>query len=299
MTVARAIWSGAISFGLVNVPVKVFTAVREHAVHFHQVEKRTGARIRYEKVSERSGKEVGSEDIELGYELTRGQLVTVDPEQLSDLRPRTTRTIDISDFVDLSQIDPVFYDRTYWLAPDGEVAHRPYGLLFQAMQDRNRAGIGTVVMRNKQYLAAIRPREGALAMSTMHFADEIVSRSSVEGMTSGKAKPAVDELKLAAQIVDALSTDWDPGRYKDTYTGQVKDFIERQAAGKNIVVERSPAKDAEVLDLVAALEASLKTAKDKKRSGSPSAPRAKDGRKASSRGGSGPSAPKNSRRRSA
>ncbi|HUJ65944.1 MAG TPA: Ku protein [Acidimicrobiales bacterium] len=296
---ARAIWSGAISFGLVNVPVKVFTAVREHSAHFHQLEKGTGARIRYEKVSERSGKEVAPKDIELGYELARGQLVTVDPEQLSGLRPRTTRTIDVSDFVDLSQIDPVFYDRTYWLAPDGEAAHRPYGLLVEAMQGRNRAGIGTVVMRNKQYLAAIRAREGALAMSTMHFADEIVSRSSVEDMPSGKAKPGANELKLASQIVDALSTDWDPGRYRDSYTGQVRDLIERQAAGKNIVVEESPAEDAEVLDLVAALEASLQTAKSKKRSGVPSSRPAKGAGKASSRRRPASAATKSSRRRTA
>jgi DNA end-binding protein Ku len=295
--VARAIWSGAITFGLVNVPVKVLTAVREHSVHFHQVEKGTGARIRYEKVSERSGKEVAPKDIELGYELTRGKLVTVDPEELSGLRPRSTRTIDISEFVDLSQIDPVFYDRTYWLAPDGEAAYRPYGLLVEAMQDRNRTGIGTVVMRNKQYLAAIRPREGALAMSTMHFADEIVAKSSLDDMVTVKAKPVANELKLAAQIVDALSADWDPERYKDTYTGQVKDLIERQAAGKNIVDEDSPA-EAEVLDLVSALEASLQTAK-KKPSGGPSARSTQGRRTANTRRRSGSATPKNSRRRSA
>ena len=186
---ARAIWSGSISFGLVNVPVKVFTALREHSVHFHQVEKGTGSRIRYDKVSERSGQQVASGDIELGYELAKGQLVTVDPAQLGDLRPRTTRAIDISDFVDLADIDPVYYDRTYWLAPDGEPAQRPYTLLLHAMQDRRRVGIGTVVMRNKQYLAAIRPRDSALAMSTMHFADEIVGPPDFGSGTSKESSP--------------------------------------------------------------------------------------------------------------
>jgi DNA end-binding protein Ku len=257
---ARAIWSGSISFGLVSVPVKVYSAVREHTVHFHQVEKGTGARIRYEKVSERSGEEVNSKDIELGYELAKGRMVTVDPDDLAELQPRTTKSIDISDFVDLSEIDPVFYNRTYWLGPDGESAERPYSLLVQAMQDRHRAGIGMVVMRNKQYLAAIRPREGALAMSTMYFADEVVPKSDVDGLPSRHTAPAPKEVRLAVQIIDALRGDWDPGRYKDTYTKQVKDLIERQAEGKHIVVDESPAETAHVVDLVAALEASLKAA---------------------------------------
>ena len=258
---SRAIWSGSISFGLVNVPVKVFTGVREHSVHFHQVEKRTGARIRYEKVSDKSGKKVASDDIELGYEVGRGRLVTVDPAQLAELRPRTSRTIDISDFVDLAEIDPVFYDHTYWLGPDGESARRPYDLLVGAMQDRNRAGIGMVVMRNKQYLAAIRPRDGALAMSTMHFADEVLDRSSVENLSPKNAKPAPGELKLASQIIDALSTDWNPDRYKDSYSDEVRDLLERQAAGKHVAMEEAPTQEGQVLDLVAALEASLDAAK--------------------------------------
>jgi DNA end-binding protein Ku len=258
---SRAIWSGSISFGLVNVPVKVFTAVREHSVHFHQVEKQTGARIRYEKVSDKSGEKVPGDNIELGYEIGRGRLVTVDPSQLADLRPRTSRTIDISDFVDLAQIDPVYYDHTYWLGPDGEGARRPYDLLARAMQDRNRAGIGMVVMRNKQYLAAIRPRDGVLAMSTMHFVDEVLDRSSVETLPAKRTKPASGELKLATQIIDALSTDWKPAGYKDTYSDEVKDLLERRAAGKHIAVGEEPGAEGQVLDLVAALEASLDAAK--------------------------------------
>jgi DNA end-binding protein Ku len=257
---ARAIWSGSISFGLVSVPVKVCAAVREHTVRFHQVEKGTGSRIRYEKVAEKSGQEVAGTDIELGYELAKGRLVTVDPKQLSELQPRTTKTIDISDFVDLSDIDPVFYNRTYWLGPDGESARRPYGLLVSAMEDRHRAGIGMVVMRNKQYLAAIRPREGALAMSTMYFADEMVPRSQIDGLPSRGATPASKEMRLAGQVIDALRTAWDPGRYKDTYTNEVQKLIERQAEGKHIVAEPGPGEQARVMDLVAALEASLKAA---------------------------------------
>jgi DNA end-binding protein Ku len=279
----RAIWSGSISFGLVNVPVKVYSAVHEHTVHFHQVEKGTGSRIRYEKVSEKSGKEVAGKDIELGYELAKGRLVTVDPKQLTELQPRTTKTIDISDFVDLSEIDPVYYNRTYWLGPDGEGAQRPYSLLVRAMEDRKRAGIGMVVMRNKQYLAAIRAREGALAMSTMCFVDEIVPRSDVPDLPPAKAAPAPRELQLAVQIVDALRNDWDPGQYQDTYTNQVKKLIERQAEGKHVVAEETPAEEGQVVDLMAALEASLKNAgkADKSRTAKPK--RAAPAKKASTR----------------
>jgi DNA end-binding protein Ku len=253
----RAIWSGTISFGLVSVPVKVFTAVREHTVHFHQLERSTGSRIRYQKVSERSGQEVPADQIELGYELSKNQLVTVDPDQIDELRPRSTRTIEIVDFVDLADIDPAFYHKTYWLGPDGEAARRPYALLAAAMIDRHQAGIGTLVLRNKQYLAAVRPRDDVLALSTMHFADELVSPSDVDFLPSKGRAPEPKELRLATQLIDSLRTEWDPRRYRDDYTDEVKDLIKRQAAGQQIVVEESPAQDAKVLDLMTALEASL------------------------------------------
>jgi DNA end-binding protein Ku len=148
--VARAIWSGAISFGLVNVPVKLYSGTRDHSVHFHQVDKGSSSRIRYEKVAETTGKKVEPDQIELGYEIDKGRMVVVDPKELDELRPATTRTIDISDFVNLSEIDPVYYHRTYWLAPDGEAALRAYRLLLAAMESSAQAGIGTLVMRNKQ-----------------------------------------------------------------------------------------------------------------------------------------------------
>ena len=268
---ARAIWSGTISFGLVSVPVKVFTAVREHTVHFHQVEKSTGSRIRYEKVSERSGEQVPADQIGLGYQLPKSRLVTVDPGQIDELRPRSTRAIEIEDFVDIAEIDPAFYDRTYWLAPDGEAAARPYSLLARAMIDRKQVGIGTVVMRNKQYLAAIRPRQDVLALSTMHFADELVSPSDAADLPPKGVTPDPKEVRLAIQIIDALSTSWDPRRYRDTYTDQVKELIERQAAGKKMVVEQAPVQEADMTDLVAALEASLQSvaSKAKAKAGTP------------------------------
>jgi DNA end-binding protein Ku len=258
---ARAIWSGSISFGLVSVPVKAFSAVRDHSVHFNQLEKKTGARINYKKVSDKTGKEVAGGEIESGYEIASGKYVVVEDEELEKLKPRTSRTIDISDFVDLHQIDPIYYERTYWLGPDGEAAERPYRLLLAAMEDEGKAGIGTVVMRKKQYLAAIRPLDGALAMSTMRFADEVVPQKDIDALPGKGAKPEPKELKLASQIIGSLATEWDPTRYHDTYTEELKRLIEAKAKGKKIVVEEeAPATD-NVLDLMQALEASLEAAK--------------------------------------
>src|SRR5687768_3695541 len=179
---ARPIWTGSISFGLVNVPVKAHTAVRDHDIHFHQLEKGSGSRIRNRKVAEKSGKEVDADDIEMGYEISKGRYVTFDKGELDELRPASTRAIEVSDFVSLDDVDPIFYDRTYWLAPDGDAGKTGYQLLLAAMEDRGQVAIGSVVMRNKQYLAAIRPLDGALAMSTMRFADEVVPRKDVEGV---------------------------------------------------------------------------------------------------------------------
>jgi DNA end-binding protein Ku len=263
---ARSVWSGSISFGLVNVPVKAYTAVHDHEVHFNQLEKKTGARIRYEKVSEKTGKEVTSDDIELGYEIRKGRYVTFDKSELEDLKPQSTRTIDVQDFVALADIDPIYYERTYWLAPDGDQAKRAYALLQAAMEDRERVGVGSVVMRNKQYLAAIRPLDGALAMSTMRFADEVVSRKDIDGVPQRATKPDAKELRLATQIVDSLASVWKPERYHDTYTEQLKDIIERKDKGEEVVVEDGAEEQGDVLDLMAALEASVQKAKSKRSS---------------------------------
>jgi DNA end-binding protein Ku len=258
---ARALWSGSISFGLVNVPVKAYTAVRDHSVHFHQLDRKSGARVRYEKVSEKSGKEVAPADIELGYEVSKGRYVTVDPGEVSELRPKSTKSIAVSDFVDLAEIDPIYYERTYWLAPDGQAAEQAYRLLEAAMERTGRAGIGSVVMRNTQYLAAIRPLDGALAMSTMRFADEVVPKSSIDQVPSIGRKPAAKELHLAEQIIDSLATEWDPSRYHDTFTEEVEDLLQRKAKGEQVVVEEAPAPSAKVVDLMSALQASIAAAK--------------------------------------
>jgi DNA end-binding protein Ku len=259
---ARAIWSGSVSFGLVNIPVKVYSGVRDHSVHFHQLDKKSRSRIRYEKVAEKTGREVNADQIDLGYEVEKDKLVVIDPGELEELRPRTTRTIDITDFVELTEVDPVYFNRTYWLVPDGEAAARAYRLLVAAMEDRNRAGVGMVVMRNKQYLAAIRPREGALAMSTMRFADEVVALSDIEGRPKS-FRADRKELGLANQIIDSLAAPWEPQRYHDTYTQEVRRLIQAHEKGQDVVVEEVPAARAQTADLMEVLEASLKAARSR------------------------------------
>jgi DNA end-binding protein Ku len=242
------------------VPVKAYSAVHDHNVHFHQLQKRTGARINYEKGSAKSGKPVPKADIEKGFQVAKGEYVVVDLDELEALRPRSTKTVEITDFVDLAAVDPIYYEHTYWLVPDGDAATRAYRLLFAAMEKSQRVAIGTVVMRNKQYLAAIRPLDGALAMSTMRFADEIVPQKKIDGIPAARSKPAPKELALASQIIESLASDWDPARYHDTYTEQLRDLIKRKAKGEKITAEADDEEPStNVVDLMAALQASLES----------------------------------------
>ena len=260
----RAIWSGSISFGLVNVPVKLYSAVHHQDLAFHQFQEGTNTRIRNKRVSEKTGKEVAYDDIVKGYEVEKGHYVMVDPDELAEFAPRATRTIDIEDFVALDDIDPIYYEATYHLAPDkSEGARKAYTLLREAMEDEGKVAIGRLVMRTKQYLAAIRPYGDGLALSTMLFHDEVVPGSEIDGIPTGRSKPKVApaEAKMARQIVASMATEWDPDRYEDTYRVQVLDYLKKKAAGEEIVVEEEPEQQAEVIDLMAALEASLEAAK--------------------------------------
>ncbi|MBO0713720.1 MAG: Ku protein [Acidimicrobiales bacterium] len=263
---ARPIWSGSVSFGLVTVPVKVYAAVRHHDLRFHQLEEGTGARIRNRRVSERTGKEVRPERIVRGYEVSRGTYVTISDEELSSFRPEATRTIELEDFVDLEAIDPIYFNHSYYLAPDGELrgAKRAYDLLVHAMEDRGKVGIGRVVMRAKQYLAALRAAEGALVMSTMLFEEEVVPRKEIEDLPSKAGEVPRREAQMAAQLVDALATAWDPSKYEDTYRDAVLELIDRKAKGEKLEpAEVSEAPSGKVLDLMAALEASMAEAGEK------------------------------------
>jgi DNA end-binding protein Ku len=280
--VARPVWSGSISFGLVSVPVKAYTAVRDHEVHFHQLDKDTGSRIRYRKVSESSGDEVEADDIEMGYEVAKGRYVTFERDELDELKPESTKAIEVTDMVALSDVDPIYYERTYWLGPDGDAGKQAYQLLLAAMEDRERVAIGTVVMRNKQYLTAVRPLDGALAMSTMRFADEVVPRKEVDGVPDRRTKPDAKALKLATQIVDSLASDWDPARYHDSFTEELRARIKAKGEGKEITPEAPAERGADVLDLMAALEASLDEAKGRGRR-TPAKPTGQRSKKATAR----------------
>jgi DNA end-binding protein Ku len=262
---ARPVWSGVISFGLVSVPVKAYPAVRDHDVHFHQIDKGSGSRIRNRKVSAKTGKEVDNADIELGFETSKGRYVTFSNRELDDLRPASTRAVEVSDFVSLDDIDPIYYERTYWLGPADDAAVKPYQLLRAAMEDRGLVAIGTVVMRNKQYLTAIRPLEGALAMSTMRFADEVVPRSDVDGVPDRRTKPDQRMLRMANQLVDSLTTDWNPRRYHDTFTEELRERIEAKQAGKKLEIEPEEGAEPKVIDLMQALEDSVKGARANRR----------------------------------
>ncbi|MHB1911845.1 MAG: non-homologous end joining protein Ku [Acidimicrobiales bacterium] len=253
---ARPIWSGSISFGLVNVPVKLFTAVRKKNVRFHQLHAADGARIQQKRVCSADGEEVAYEDLVKGYELYPGQYVVIDPDELDDLDPETTQTIDIEDFVDLAEIDPLFYDASYYLVPDVR-GTKAYRLLLDAMRDSGRVGIARVVMRTKQYLCAVRPVGEALVLTTMNFADEVVTEDEMEGLP-GEQEATDRELKMAGALIDSLTTEWQPERYKDTYRERVLELIEAKSEGQELVSQPSAGPSAPLVDLMAALEASLK-----------------------------------------
>src|SRR5688500_6381166 len=213
----RAIWSGAISFGLVNIPVKLFSAVNRKTVRFHQIDAESGARVRQKRVGP-DGDEVPDEQIIKGYEIGPERYVTITPEELEALEPQKTRTIDIEDFVDLEEIDPIYYDHPYYLAPDTGAA-KAYQLLVDAMEDAGKVAIARVVIRSKENLVAIRPREGLLAMETMLFADEVIPPESLEELAAGDGDVQTSdrELVMANQLIDSLASDFEPDKYRDAY----------------------------------------------------------------------------------
>ncbi|MFA9431049.1 Ku protein [Egicoccus sp. AB-alg2] len=259
---ARATWSGSISFGLVSVPVQLFTAVRSHTVHFTQLHRETGNRVRNKRVDEESGEEVSYDDIVKGYEVADGQYVVVDPDELDELDPEASRLIDIHDFVELTEIDPVYYDRAYYLMPSGEAAAKPYKLLADAMERSGKVAVARFVMRNKEYLAAVRARDGLLLLSTMHYADEVADPAGLDATeTLEKVEVAPRELAMAEQLIDSLVAEFDPTRYHDEYQERVTAFLEAKAEGQEVEITPPERDTGGVIDLMAALEQSLDRAK--------------------------------------
>jgi DNA end-binding protein Ku len=258
----RAIWSGAISFGLVNIPVKLYSAVSRKTVRFHQIDAESGQRIRQQRVNPESGEEVPYEQIIKGYEISPDKYVTITPEELEALEPQKTRTIDIEEFVDLEQIDPIYYDHPYYLVPDKGAA-KAYKLLLDAMKQADKVAIARVVIRSKENLVALRSYDGAITMETMLFPDEVVQPDSIEELSGvdGDVKTTKRELDMAKQLIESLSGDFDPSGYSDTYRERVLDMIERKAAGETITIESPEPERQEVPDLMAALEASISASK--------------------------------------
>jgi DNA end-binding protein Ku len=245
-----------VGFGLVSVPVKLVSATKSKDVRFNQLEQSTGARIRYRKVSDATGDEVQNDEIVKGYEISPGQYVVVGDEEVKALAPKASRTIEIEDFVDLDQIDPVYFEQPYYLAPDKQ-GLKPYRLLVEAMTELHKVAIGRIIMRSKESLVAIRPVDGVLCVETMRYADEVLPPAEVVPEDVDVAEPTARELEMAKQLVDALATDFEPEKYEDAYREQLMSLIERKAAGEEIVAEPQVEDQGKVVDLMAALEQSL------------------------------------------
>ena len=261
----RAIWSGSISFGLVNIPVKLYNAVSRKGVSFHQMDARTGARVRMKRVSSVDGSEVPYEQIVKGYELSPEHYVLLEPAELDALDPEGTRTVDIEEFIDLADIDPVYFDAPYYVAPV-KAAEKPYALLVRAMEEQGKVAIARFVMRTKQYLAALRAKDGTLVLSTMVYADEVAPPEEIPELASvHDVKVSDKELVMARQLIDSLSADFDPSRFADEYRDRLLELIQRKAEGQPVAVPEAAPAETGVVDLMAALEASVAKAREARR----------------------------------
>jgi DNA end-binding protein Ku len=260
----RPIWSGSISFGLVNVPVRLFSATSQHDVRFHQLHDKDGVRIKQKRVCPADEEEVAYENIVKGYEIGDGEYVRIEPSELEDLDPKMTRMVDIEEFVDLVDIDPIYFEHTYYLAPSDN-AEKPYALLCRSMQEAGKVAIGKFVMRTKEYLCAIRASENVLVLETMLFDDEVVPPKDVDIPEVDLDQVSKKEITMAEQLIESLSAQFEPSKYKDDYREKILELIDKKIAGEEIIVQPTVEPVAPVVDLMAALEQSLQEAKQKKK----------------------------------
>ena len=257
----RPVWSGTISFGLIAIPIKLFNAVRHKGGSFNQLDERTMSRIRYRKVSDETGEEVPDEHIVKGYEVSKGRYVLVDPDDLEPFIPAATRTVDLEEFVEQRDIDPIYYENAYYVAPDANP--KPYVLLARAMEEAGKVAIGRFVMRNKQYVAALRAQDGKLMMSTMVFADEVVDPSAIEELdVLDEVDVSAKEVSMAEALVESLTAPFEPQKYHDEYREQVLALIDKKAGGEEFELPTVEREAPKVVDLMAALEASVQAAKE-------------------------------------
>jgi len=262
---ARATWSGFLSFGLVSVPVGLYSATADQTIHFNQLHKGTSHRVRYKKVDEDTGEELSSEDIVNGYPLGGGEYVVVTKEEMSSAAPGKSELIEIQDFVDLNEIDPIFFRQSYYLAPKGKGADRAYALLLEAMRETNKVGIATLVLRDKEHLVAVRPSEKVLMLETMYFEDEIRNPEQELDTLPEVGHSGERELKIAKQLIDSLTDEWEPSRYQNTYRTRVEELIERKREGNAVVVGSDELPKSNVVDLMSALQESIERSKGRPR----------------------------------
>ncbi len=262
---ARAIWSGSISFGLLNVPVKLYSAVARRNIALREIRESDSSRIKHRRVAEGTDEEVPYDKIVKAYEITPGQYVPISTDEMEALRPEKSRSIDVLDFVDIDEIDPMYFNSPYYLGPaDG--AEKAYSLLAAAMASSGKAAIARFVFRNKEHLSAIRASDGVLTLTTMRFADEVVPPSELDdAFPATKGKVAKKEQQMAEQLIDSLTSKFDPTAYRDEYREELLALIERKAEGKEIVAsDMVKPQETKAPDLMAALEQSIAAVKDKK-----------------------------------
>ncbi|MEV5147358.1 Ku protein [Streptomyces sp. NPDC052727] len=263
---ARPIWTGVLTFGLVTLPVGLYTATEDHTVHFHQLQRGTSDRIRNKRVNERTGKEVSTDRIVKGYELDEGEYVVVEPEELEEIAPGRSKVIDLAGFVDLHEVEPVFFDRTYYVGPRGKEYMKVYELMRAALDRADKAGIATLTMRGKEYLTALRAQPAVLVLHTLHWADEVRDPADVVDLLPERHTRADSkELRTAGQLIDALTIDWDPREYRDTYEERVERLVEAKRKGEQIVGEPEPPEATNVIDLMEALSRSVEQSRSRGR----------------------------------
>lgn len=253
----RPVWQGALSFGLVNVPVRMYKAVEDHAVHFTQFQRGTRDRIRYRRVNERTGDEVSYDDIVRGREVGDDEYVLVEQDELDEIAPGRSRSLEVESFVDLAEVDPMYFDRAYWLAPAKEEAQRPYVLLLDALSQRDKAAVAKFVFHGREHLALARAGDGVIVLNTLHYAAELRSAEDVPQLPA-KAKTNQKELDLAVKLIDAMSEPWEPDQFRDTYRERVEELIEAKREGNTVTPAAEPEQPTKVVDLMEALAKSVR-----------------------------------------
>jgi DNA end-binding protein Ku len=279
----RSIWSGTISFGLVSIPVRMVGAVSEHALHFNLLHRKDSSPIGYEKVCKKEGKEVPDDEIVKAYEVTKGKYVELDDEDFEAARTEGYHTFDISDFVEVDEIDPIYFERSYYLVPqDG--GEKVYTLLVRAMEDAGLAAVGTFVMREREHLGCLRIRDGVIVLERMYFADEI---RPTDELRPSRARVSKDELEMATALIDRFTGSFDPSKYSDTYTEKLLDVIKRKQKGETVQVEHPEPAEEETPDLMSALRASIEAQTGSKRRTTRRSPRRGSSRRGGTRARSG------------